>query len=177
MTIRDVYQSDNKNTTYGEFSYIREQKHGRNSGALYDPDSGYSPMTRWLAKAFDYSDFVSSPQGRTGHVAQLPIPRGSIVLRCVTRVDTAFVGTGNTDIDIGDPDDQDGWADGISFATTGVKIDGDADYNWHADGTGVFYDTGGTVQVLFQNATAPTAGEAIVFLEIISYHEDLSKEW
>ncbi len=174
---RDVFQSANKATTYGEFEVQREQRHGKNSDSTYDANSGYSPLTRWFAQAFTYEDFTSNPEGRTGQEAQIQVPRGSIILRCFVRVDTLFTGSGNSDIDVGDSDDADGWLDGVDFSSTGLKMDCDADYNWHLNGTGRYYSNGKMIKVLMKNATAPTTGEAILFLEIVSYHEDLSKEW
>jgi len=177
MTVRDVYKSNAPPTAYSEFEIQREQRHGLNSSATYDPNSGYSPVSRWLAKAFTFDDFVSHPTGETGHCAQLQVPRGTIMLRCVARVDTAFVGTGNNDIDVGDNDDTDGWGDGLDFSSTGVKYDPNSVYN-PAGTTGfAYYASGDTIDVLMKNATAPTAGQAIVFMEVISYHEDLNEEW
>lgn len=177
MTVRDVYKSNAPDTAYSEFKIQREQRHGKNSGSAYDPDSGYSPVSRWLAKAFTYDDFVSHPTGSTGHVAQLQIPRGTIALRCVARVDTLFADTGADAIDIGDGNDLDGWGVELDFSSTGVKYDPDAVYNPDGSTGFAYYENGDTIEVHFKNATAPTAGQAIVFVEVISYHEDLNEEW
>jgi len=97
-------------------------------------------------------------------------------MRVVARVDTAFVGTGNNDIDIGDDVDADGWGDGLDFSSQGAKYDPDAVFN-SAGSTGFkHYATLDSIDVHFKNATAPTAGEAILFVEVISYHEAYSEE-
>jgi len=182
MTVRDVFKSHAPDTAYSEFKIQREQRHGQNSEAAYDPDSGYSPVSRWLAKAFDYSDFVSNPSGAEGYVMQAQVPRGTIMLQCLVRVDTLFAGGEVDDVDIGTggtPGDNpgDAWGDGLDFSSTGVKYDPDADNNGGSVGFG-YYENGDTIDVYWWNgATAPTAGQAILFMKVISYHDDLNEEW
>lgn len=182
MTVRDVYKSSAPPTAYSEFEIQREQRHGQNSGSTHDPDSGYSPVSRWISKAFTYEDFTSNSSGATGHMVQMQIPRGTVMLRCVARVDTLFADTGADDIDIGTGGSPgsgpgDAWGDGLDFSSTGVKYDPDADNNPGGSTGFAYYENGDTIDVYWQNATAPTAGQAIVFMEVISYHEDLNKEW
>lgn len=173
---------DNPDTQYFQFKPVREAKGGLNSASAVDADTGESPISRWLAFEFDHEDFISNPD-QVGNIVRCQLPINSIVMECVVRVDEIFAGTGHDDIDIGDGNDTDGWADGLDFSATGVYRDADAAYNDPTsdptDGSAgyQFYDSGDTVDVLFKNATAPTAGEAILFLKIISYHEELSAEW
>lgn len=176
MGLPYVRKKDAPDTMYHSFKPVHGQRAGLGSGAEVDADTGESPIARWIAFAFDYSDFASNPDA-VGNIVRGIVPRGTMALRCLVRVDTLFEGTGNDDIDIGDGDDGAGWADGLDFTSTGIKADPDSAYNWHLNGTLRLYEHGDTLDVLFKNATAPTAGEAIVFLEVISYHENLSAEW
>jgi len=183
MTIRDVFKSNAPPTAYSEFEIQREQRHGYNSGATYDPDSGYSPVSRWLAKAFDYSDFVSNPSGAEGYVMQAQVPRGTIMLQCLVRVDTLFAGGEPDNVDVGTggtpgANPGDAWGDGLDFTSTGVKYDPDADNNPGGTVGFAYYENGDTVDVYWWNGTdPPTAGQAILFMKLISYHEDLNAEW
>jgi hypothetical protein len=163
-------------TFYQSFKAVRSQRDAPGDLTVRDEDTGRSPVSRWLSWAFDYADFVSNTTGYTGHWVLCQVPRGTMALRAVARVDVAFVGTGNNDIDIGDGNDLDGWLDGADFSSTGLKTVTKGAYNWITAGTGVFYADGDQIEVGFKNATAPTAGEAILFVECISYHEDLSAE-
>lgn len=149
------------------------------------PLTGKSPISRWLAWAVDYDDFVSHPD-QVGYVARCQIPRGTIAIQCVTRVDTAFLAaTPGADIDIGDGNDPNGWADSLDWSTSAgvIMADANAAYNDPtsdpaAGSAGIqYYSTGDTLDVNWNNATAPTAGRAIVFLKCISYHEELNTEW
>ncbi len=173
---------DNPNTQYFQFKPVREAKGGLNSESLVDADTGESPISRWLAFEFDYDDFVSNPDA-VGNVVRCQVPLNSIVMEALVRVDEVFVGTGHDDIDIGDGNDTAGWADAFDFSATGIYRDANAAYNDPtsdpSDGTAgyQFYDSGDTIDILFKNATAPTAGKAILFLRTISYHEDLEAEW
>ncbi len=168
-------------TQYFQFKIIREQKGGEVDG-VYDHDIGYSPISRWLAFVLDYEDFISNPNA-TGHMIQCQIPVGTIIKDCIVRVDKIFSSTGSDDIDIGDTDQTDGWADGLDFTSTGLKhdtnaayTDKDADPNPDVAGMQLYMD-GDTVDVLFKNGTPPVAGRAILFLETISYHEKYEAEW
>jgi hypothetical protein len=178
-TVPYVRKTDAPDTYLETFKAVKHSsRDGLGSGAITDNDTGKSPISRWLSFAFQYSDFVSNDTGATGHKVKCQIPRGTMALLAVARVDTAFVGTGNNDIDVGDGSTTDGWMNGMDFSSTGLKVDPDGAYQiTKSDGTGAFYPDGDTVDVLFKNATAPTAGEAILFLQVISYHEDLSREW
>lgn len=183
MTVRDVFKSNAPPTAYSEFQIQRSQRHGLNSGAVFDTaDSGYSPVSRWLAKAFTYDDFVSNPSGAVGHVVQVQVPRGTIMLQCLVRVDTLFAGGAPTDVDVGTGGTPgaapgDAWGDGLDFSSTGVKYDPNADNNPGGSVGFGYYEDGDTIDVYWQNATAPTAGQAILFMKLISYHEDLNEEW
>jgi len=165
------------NTQYATFKTVRSQLDGSGSDAVLTADIGESPVGRWLAYALDYSDAVSEA---TGITAQIGIDSGTIIIRGgLTRVDTAF-DTGIT-IDIGDLDDTDGWADRHAVDTAGIILyDTSAAYNVYDDASkGVkgmqYYENGGTLVVTF--SAMPTQGEAVIFLETISYNEPLGAEW
>lgn len=178
MSVVYARKSRAPDTQYFGFKPVKHSsRDGLNSASTVDADTGYSPISRWLAYAFDYADFTSNDQGATGHEVDCLLPVQSIVMRVVARVDTAFVGTGNNDIDIGDDVDADGWGDGLDFSTTGAKYDPDAAFN-SAGATGFkHYATLDSIDVHFKNATAPTAGAAILFVEVISYHEAYEEEF
>lgn len=175
-------KSKQPDTQYFQFKDVREAKAGLNSSSAIDADTGASPVTRWLTFTFDYDDFVSNPDA-TGHIVRCQLPLYTIVQEAFARVDTAFSDTGGDDIDVGDGNDPDGWADALDFSSTGIKRDADAAFNNQAvdpvdtSAGWQFYDSADTIDVLFKNATAPTVGEAILFLKTISYNEALSAEW
>jgi hypothetical protein len=164
------------NTLYTRFKAVHSQRTGSdNSGSTTDYESGASPISRWVAMAFDYSDFTSNSEA-LGYVARLPVPAGTLAIGCFARVDTLFASTGANDIDVGDGDGADDWLDGVDFSSVGIKCDWDDAYN-RSNGTGKFYRYGDTIDVKWKNATAPTAGKAIIFLEVVSYNEDYNAEW
>lgn len=184
MTAPFARKSAAPDTTYVTFKQVFGQREYTVDG-VDDADTGKSPISRWLAYAIDYSDFVSSATG-TPVEATCLIPRGTLIIDCYVRVDTAFAGGTSTAVDVGDSNDADGWAVNLDLttATTTTSIwerDPDAAYTNKASdvaqGTSgaQFYRDGGVVRVTM--ASFPTAGEMILFLETISYHEDQSKEW
>jgi len=167
---------DASNTYYLTFKAVHQSRDGLNSGSIVDADTGKSPVSRWLTGAFAYDDFTSNPDS-VGHEVRFLLPPNTFVLRVAARVDTAFVGTGNNDIDIGDDDDPDGWGDALDFSSTGGKYDPNSEFN-PAGTTGFkYYSDLDSIDVQFKNATAPTAGEALLHVEVISYHEDLGAEF
>lgn len=166
-------------TWYETFKAVKHSsRDGLNSASTVDNDTGQSPISRWLAYALDYSDFASNPAA-TGYIARCQIPRGTIALRCAVRVDVLFDGSASTeaDVDIGDGNNSAGWIDSADFSGTGLVVGPSGAYQWDTDGTGAFYEDGDTLDISHKSTTAPTAGEAVIFLEVISYHEDLSAEW
>ena len=179
MTVRSVYKQNEPNTQYGEFAPHREQKVGLNSASAYDTNSGYSPMTRWMAYAFDYDDFVSNTE-QGDYIIRCPVPRYTIVSRVMLRVDTLFdnctaasIGTGGN----GTAAAGYSWMTATTLASTGLKYDPDA-VNQPGGTTGAaIYVNGETIDLYTNDGTAPTAGEAIMFIEVISYHEVYSAEW
>lgn len=180
MAARTVFQSFDPNTAYSEFAIKREQKVGKNSGSTYNTDRGYSPVSRWFAYAFQYSDFVSNTVG-AGYMCECPVPNNSIVLRVMIRVDTAFTGTGTDAVDVGtggtrDAAPGDGWGENLDLQSTGLKYDPDADYNPGGSSGAQFYSSGDTIDV-YNTPGQPTAGKGIMFIEVISYHEALNAEW
>lgn len=175
--------NDIENTTYMTFRVIHSDRGGSDDAAgIVDTDSGKSPVARWLTWALDYDDFVSNPTGATGYVAKCQVPRGTIALKLLARLEEVFAGAGKTDIDIGDGDNTDGWADAFNWGTTtGLYYDENAAYNTGDASAGVagpqYYSGADTIDVLWGNATAPTQGKVVIFLEVISYHEDVGAEW
>jgi hypothetical protein len=180
MSKTDVYKTDKPGTHLGTFERQREQKHGY-TGETPDYNSGMSPMTRWLAKAFSYADFESQPD--TGYVmCKFPIHPNTIILRAMVRVDTAFEGTGTDSVDIGtggtaDAAPGDGWGENLNLQSTGLKFDPDADYNPAGSSGPQLYTDGDTVDMLVSSYIVPTAGYGILFLEVITYNEALNAEW
>lgn len=165
------------------FSVKHDYPSTQDGDAIDRPDTGFSPISRWLAWAVDFDDFVSNPDA-VGYIARCQIPRGTIGMQCFARVDTAFAAAGGAaDIDIGDGTVTDGWMNGNDWQNTGLHRDANAVYNdltsdAAAGATGYqLYATGDTLDILWKNATAPTAGYAIVFLRTVSYHEPANTEW
>jgi hypothetical protein len=180
MAASDVRKSKKDPTQYAAFEIKREQVEGLTGEGTKSAYTGRSPLTRWIARAFDYDDFVSNVDA-TGWVVKNPLPPNSLVLRAIMRVETAFEASGPAaDVDVGHggtpgANPGDGWGDGLDLTSTGAVCDPDSDFNPAGANGPRFYDED-TVDVYWQNATAPTAGEAILFLEVISYHEDLGEE-
>lgn len=177
--------NDIENTTYMTFRVIHSDRGGSDDAAgTVDADSGKSPVARWLTWALDHDDFVSNPTGATGHMAKCQVPRGTIALKLLARLDEVFDDEAEADdIDIGDGNDTDGWADSLNWITDGVGLyyDADAAYNTGDASAGVsgpqYYSGADTIDVLWKNATAPTQGKVVIFLQVISYHENVGAEW
>jgi len=180
MAVRSVYKQNEPDTQYGEFAPHREQKVGLNSASAYDTNSGYSPMTRWLSYAFEHTDFVSNVESGGCYVCRFPIPRYTMLMRAAIRVDTVFDNTSAVDIGTGGVPDSapgDGWGEDLSLHSTGLKYDPNADYNPGGDVGMQIYVSGDTIDIYTSSGTAPTVGEGILLLEIISYHEPYVSEW
>ena len=184
MTVRDVSKSNAPGTKYVMFEIQREQRVGLNSGDTYDADLGFSPITRWLAKAFEYDDAISV--AGTGMVVRVPVPRGALVLNVAFLLDEAFDQAGSDAVDAGDGNDADGWADGISLQTSVANgrvclWDVSAAYNTGDAVKGTsgpqMYPDGDTIDVIVGTADDGTAGKAILLMRVISYHEDIEAEW
>jgi len=181
---RYVSSRDAPDTALMTFRVVHGQRAVIDGDVTGDAETGRSPVSRWLAWAFDYDDFVSSP-GTTRGICKLIIPRGTIALEVLARVDTAWEdATIAADVDIGDGSQVNGWADSLDWSTAGViTADMDALYNDYdadpsAGATGYqYYEDGDTLDVNWNSVTLPTAGRAIVFMKCISYHEDLNAEW
>ena len=191
MTAFHVRQERAPDTEYMTFKRVHSARSVTMDGDLStDTDLGYSPVTRWFSYAIQYSDIESNSAG-DAHVINLSIPRGTLLKDCYVRVDTAWTSEGADDIDIGDSNIANGFADALNWSasvgTTPV---------WHHDTsvayllatndiaqatTGAqYYPNGGAVVVTFNTAftsSVPTAGRAIVFLETISYNEPQGSEW
>lgn len=171
------------NTTYLQFQPLKSIRSGLGSGEDVDANTGQSPITRWLAYALSWDDAVSNTADPTLTEFHLQVPRGSIVLDCLVRLDEEFDGTDTNDVDIGDSDDPNGYADGLDLTTSAATVpivfrDASAAYIERTTdavkGTSgpQYYPSGGRVIVgIATNTTDMTQGEAIVFLKTISYCE------
>jgi hypothetical protein len=178
------------NTLYMQFRTPHSARLGsENSAGVTDADTGQSPIARWLSYALNYSDAVSVPT--VGMVFDCPIPAGSLVELARVRMDVPFtgtVGTGLDDVNIGDSNDEDGWADGLDFtaalATAGVPVyyqDVSAAYMAYVDITQgsagpQFYFNGGTVRVIVASTDDLLTGNAVLQLLTNSYCEPLGAE-
>ena len=191
MAANHVRQSRAPDTKYVTFKTVHSARSVTMDGDLStDVDIGESPVARWFGYAIQYSDIASNAAG-DAHVINLSIPRGTLFKDCYVRVDTAWTSEGADDVDIGDSNVADGYADALdwsaSVGTTPVwHRDANADYiDYDADiaagTTGAqYYVDGGTVVITFNTAftsAVPTAGRAIVWLETISYNEPQGSEW
>ncbi len=163
-TAREASSTKHPATYLGTFEARREQKLSESEGG---PDQyiGRSPMSRWLAVAFDYTSFEDEDGNYVA--VQHQLPQHAIALRAVLRVDEAFVGVAT--VDVGDDNDADGWFAAQSLAATGAFVAGGA----YAT-AGLSYDG---AQLIVDVGSIPTAGQAIVLVEVISYHENLGAEF
>ena len=180
MTVRSVYQSKAPDTAYSEFAGKREQKVGLNAAGSYDVNSGYSPTSRWLPYAFQYSDFVSNVDAPGCSICRFPIARYTLVTRAAVRVDTAFDNASACDIGTGGTPDAppgDGWGEDLNLESPGIFYDPNSDYNPGGSDGMQIYTSGDTIDILTDDNTPPTAGQGILFLEVISYNEVYNEEW
>lgn len=171
-----------RDTAYLTFATPHSQRAGSGSAGTIDKDIGISPITRWFAFVLNNDEAVSIPSSpAVGMVFDCALPPGTLIMDAMVRLDEAFDGTGNNDVDIGDVNDGDGWADGLDF-TTAVTTDAvwfrdvSAGYMAYSDivkGTSgpQYYPDGGTIRVLVGTADDMTVGKAILFLKTISYNE------
>ena len=191
MAAEHVRQSRAPDTKYVTFKIVHSARSATMDGDLStDVDLGESPVARWFGYAIDYADIASNAAG-SAHVINLSIPRGTLLKDCLVRVDTAWTTEGADDIDIGDSNIVNGYADDLDWSTSVGTTP-----VWHRDANAVYvntasdiaagatgaqyYPNGGTVVVTFNTAftsSVPTAGRAIVWLETISYHEPQGSEW
>jgi hypothetical protein len=173
-------------TYYATFKQVRAQRATADGDAVSDVDTGRSPISRWLTYAFQYSDKVSNAAG-SAWVVKCLVPRGSIVLDALVRLDEAFNGTGADSVEIGDSDQASGYAAAIDLTTSvanGPVIFRDANAVYvnkasdaSAGSTGPqYYEDGGVVEIELAT-TLPTQGKALLFLHTISYNEDQAAEW
>lgn len=151
MTVERLNSKTSPQTAYFRFETGRDQ------------DAGNSPISRWMAWSYLYSDQSSS-------VVTFDIPRNTIMLKVVHQVTTLFAGC--TDITIGDGDADDGWiATGtITYGTAGDTVT-DPDSTNHALGV-KYYQTGGVLKAVFTGVA--TAGAGKLFAKVISYAEPLT---
>jgi len=176
------------NTAYMTFKQIHSQRSATLDGdPSTDVDLGRSPVTRWLAYAFDFDDGGSNTDGR--YTYSFLVPRGTIVMDAIVRLDTEWDGSGS-DINIGDSNQASGYHDAVdltSAVTTtpilkrdanAVYIDIDAaDIVAGTTGYQIYYNGGTVLAVAVGDPTTMTQGQAILFLKTLSYHEPLNSEW
>ena len=192
MAAEMVRRKKAPDTEYMTFKTVHSARSAVMDGDLStDADIGESPVARWIAYAIDYADIASNSAG-SAQVINLPIPRGTMLKDCYVRIDTAWTSEGADDVDIGDSNTVNGYADGLdwssSVGTTPVwqRDASGADYidtttDITAGSAGAqYYPNGGVVIVTFNTAfvaSLPTAGRSIIFLETISYNEPQGSEW
>jgi hypothetical protein len=96
-----------------------------------------------------------------------------MVLRVRHRVDVAF--TGCTAMIVGDGDTANGWiVTGVITPGTIGDFVGDVDSTFEGAG-GKFYQDGDTIDITLTGPTV-SAGEGVLFAEVISYHEEVGTE-
>lgn len=125
-----------------------------------DPLEGMSPISRWMAMSFSYSDQVAS-------VVSVQVPVGARVLRVALEVTAVFTGT--TAVVVGDGSAANGWiATGVVTPTVdnSFALDYDAAYAV----SGKHYPSGDTIDVTFTGIA--TAGTGILWIEVISFEEE-----
>ena len=137
-------------------------------GTTRDPETAMSPVSRWIAQAYDYEDIEAS-------MFSMHIPPGSRVLRVYHEVQTVLVGV--VSLVVGDGDTADGWIKTANVTPTTVGDfvnDPDADFAV----VGKLYQDGDTIDITFTgNATTDfTSGVGILWVEVISYAEALEAE-
>jgi hypothetical protein len=177
---------EGRDTVYMQFHTPHSARGGENSLGVIDKDTGQSPIARWLTYALSFDEAVSVPT--VGMVYDCEIPPGTLIESARIRVDTAFVGTGTNDVDVGDPSQTDGWIDGVDLSaaltTAGIPVwfrDVSTDYMVYSDivlgtsGPQLYYN-GGTIRVLIATADDLTAGEAVLQFLTNSYCEPINAE-
>jgi len=129
-----------------------------------DPETGMSPIARWMAWSYLHSDQSSSV------IDDFHIPENCRVIEVRHEVDVAF--TGVTDITVGDGDAADNWI-ATSTITPGTVGDfvGDGDSTNHAAG-GKYYRSGGYLKLTFTGVSS--AGQGKLFAHVISYAESVT---
>lgn len=129
------------------------------------PVDGASPISRWISQAYTFADISAS-------TVTMQIPPGSRVLRVRHEVDVAF--TGVTAMVVGDGDTANGWiVSGVITPGTAGDFVGDVDSTFEGAG-GKLYQSGDTIDIDMTGIA--TAGEGILFAEVISYHEAIGTE-
>lgn len=133
-------------------------------GSPRDPEDAMSPVSRWFNEAFDYEDQSAS-------VVAIHIPPGSRVLRVALEIGAGFTGT--TAVTVGDGDTADGWiASGVITPATAGQFGLDYDSTFGV--VGKLYQDGDTIDITFTGVAS--AGEGILWVEMISYNEAIAVE-
>lgn len=171
--IAHARSSKHPSTQFFQFEPKREQKDGLNSASEVDVNPGFSPVSRWMAAAFEHDDFTSVADGNNSRV-EFQVPENTIVLRAMLRIDKALDNASGATL--GDADDNDGWITATSIESTGVKYTYNAAYQ-PAGTTGVrHYTSGGRIRLDTNEHPAPTEGAGLILVEVISYHEEYEAE-
>jgi hypothetical protein len=118
---------------------------------------------------------VSNTDIGDSYKAEALVPRDTIALRAVVRIDEVFDNASS--VNVGDGTDPNGWLAAQDFTAAGGKFDPDAAYQAGGATGGAYYEDGDTIEIETATGTAPTQGKGILFLEVISYHEDAEAEW
>lgn len=152
MTVQRIGNADAESTAYFAFERTR------------DPSDGMSPISRWIAYAYEYGDQSAS-------TVAIPVLPNSRVLRVFHEVAEAF--TGVTAMTVGDGDTADGW---IASGTITPTSAGDFVWDYDSDfaKVGKLYEDGDTIDIGFTGVAS--AGSGILWQEVISYAEDVAAE-
>ena len=127
------------------------------------PEDGMFPITYWLNAAYDYGDISASQ-------VTVEIPPRTKILRVAHQITEAL--TGVTSIIIGDDTDPNGWvANAYGAGTAGLFI---TDYTAAYAAVGKYYADGDTIDITFGGTATWTAGSGKLFIEVLSYFEDLT---
>jgi hypothetical protein len=152
MTIVNLKSRVSGSTQYSSYETTR------------NPEDGMSPESRWWSKAFSYDDQSAS-------VVSIGIPLNSRVLRVALEIGAGFTDT--TAVVVGDGDTANGWIEtGVITPTTAGDFG--LDYNSTFGVKGKLYQSGDTIDITFTGVAS--AGEGILFVEMISYNEAIAIE-
>ena len=131
-------------------------------------DYGERSMGNILSAAVKYSDFVAS----TDAVKLIPVPANSFVHSLCFLVTTAFDGT--SVLLVGDDEDPNGYLVDTEIAETDITLVADmnalngAGAYAQAAAARPFYASADTIDVELSWASAPTAGEGVLIVELVT---------
>lgn len=173
-------------THYFQFAKVRSARSTDDGDAVTDVNTGASPVTRWLTYVISYDDVVSNSAG-TDWVVNCLIPRNTLIMDAMVRLDQVFDGNGANSVEVGDANQESGWAAAIDLTTSvtsgpvyfrdanAVYTDKTSDISQGSTGA-QYYKEGGQVIVTLAT-TVPTQGRAVLLLATPSYNEPQNSEW